>query len=462
MDMKNSSRKNPTSNYRLARQYGVTSFIAIAVTAVVILLFFRFETIQIIEDATKRSNETLTIATEYALNDHFVMFLNIVKQNKDQKISSMPLEPLLERVIQKMLTDTNVDRIKLYDRSGKVIYSSSAMWVDDEEENNDAFQSALAGKPKTKLVYRDAFNALDKELDDVNLVMTYVPIRASDTSPVLGVMEIYSDINDYVSKSNKTIIILVLITLGLMFFLYSFLLLHIKRSERIIEDQNRITQEKKKMLEFLTAKMINAQEDEKKRIAFALHEDVVQTLSGVKMLLERYIQSVDKIDEESSAKQLSEDIVPVLQDAAHKIRSVAIDLRPPSLDDFGLKAALNSLISECHTVTSGLEIRLELSFDENEITLERKAILYRILKEALQMICFEEKLVGKVQFYLQRTREGLLIRGVIISDRVKEKYNDVLPGFLESMQERTILSGGDFSIIEQADNRLEVNSSWFY
>ncbi|MCU7933393.1 MAG: hypothetical protein KZQ99_00750 [Candidatus Thiodiazotropha sp. (ex Dulcina madagascariensis)] len=462
MDMKNSSRKNPTSNYRLARQYGVTSFIAIAVTAVVILLVFRFETIQIIEDATKRSNETLTIATEYALNDHFVMFLNIVKQNKDQKISSMPLEPLLERVIQKMLTDTNVDRIKLYNRSGKVIYSSSAMWVDDEEENNDAFQSALAGKPKTKLVYRDAFNALDKEFDDVNLVMTYVPIRASDTSPVLGVMEIYSDINDYVSKSNKTIIILVLITFGLMFFLYSFLLFHIKRSERIIEDQNRITQEKKKMLEFLTAKMINAQEDEKKRIAFALHEDVVQTLSGVKMLLERYIQSVDKIDEESSAKQLSEDIVPVLQDAAHKIRSVAIDLRPPSLDDFGLKAALNSLISECHTVTSGLEIRLELSFDENEITLERKAILYRILKEALQMICFEEKLVGKVQFYLQRTREGLLIRGVIISDRVKEKYNDVLPGFLESMQERTILSGGDFSIIEQADNRLEVNSSWFY
>ncbi|MCU7919558.1 MAG: hypothetical protein KZQ95_14560 [Candidatus Thiodiazotropha sp. (ex Epidulcina cf. delphinae)] len=462
MDMKISSRKNPTSDYRLARQYGVTSFIAIAVTAVVILLFFRFETIQIIEDASKRSNEALTIATEYALNDHFVMFLNIVKQNKDQKISSMPLEPLLERVIQKMLADTNVDRIKLYDRSGKVIYSSSAMWVDDEEENNNAFQSALAGKPKTKLVYRDAFNALDKEFDDVNLVMTYVPIRASDTSPVLGVMEIYSDISDYVSKSNKTIIILVSITLGLMFFLYSFLLFHIKRSERIIEDQNRITQEKKKMLEFLTAKMINAQEDEKKRIAFELHEDVVQTLSGVKMLLERYIQSVDKVDEESSVKQLSQEIVPVLQDAAHKIRSVAIDLRPPSLDDFGLKAALNSLVSECHTVTSGLEIRLELSFDENEITLERKAILYRILKETLQMICFEEKLVGNVQFYLQRTREGLIIRGVIISDRVKEKDNGVLPGFFDSMRERTILSGGDFSIVEQADNRLEVNSSWFY
>ena len=153
-------------------------------------------------------------------------------------------------------------------------------------------------------------------------MQTYVPIRVDDNSPVLGVMEIYYDISGYISHAMRTIIILMLTTLLLMLFLYTFLLMHIKRSERIIEDQNRITREKKVLLEFLTAKMINAQEDEKKRIAFDLHEDVVQTLSGVKMQLEKYVLSLNQQEKVGEVNQLSKEIVPMLQNAAHKIRAV--------------------------------------------------------------------------------------------------------------------------------------------
>ncbi|MEW8195181.1 MAG: hypothetical protein AB2793_15825, partial [Candidatus Thiodiazotropha sp.] len=76
-------------DFQLAKRYGITSFIAIVLIAVIILLLFRYETSRIIQESAKQSNESLTIATEYALNDHFVMYLNLIKLNK-KKPGEMP------------------------------------------------------------------------------------------------------------------------------------------------------------------------------------------------------------------------------------------------------------------------------------------------------------------------------------------------------------------------------------
>ncbi len=451
--------KPPAQNFHLARRYAVTSLIAVTVTALMIFFFFRHETSNIVEAASIRSNETLTIATEYALNDHFVMFLNVIKQNQDRNISKLPFEPMLHRVIERMLNDTDVMRIKLYDLEGQVVYSTDPEYTEDDEEHNEAFDSALNGKPASSLVYDDSLS-LFTSVGEKNLVQTYVPIRPTSDSPVLGVMEVYSDIGYYALEANRTILVLLVITLILMTFLYFFLLIHIKRSERIIEDQNRDTQEKKRLLEYLTSKMITAQEDEKKRIAFELHEDVVQTLSGAKMQLERYLIDLEKVAVNNEVAELSKNIVPVLQDAAHKIRAVAIDLRPPSLDDFGLKAALNSLVSECHTITQGLEIRINFGVEESSIKQDQKSILYRILKDTLKGICFNEKMGGSAGFSLIRQDNLLILDGQITSEIIRTKYRQTLPTFLESMQERTILSGGEFTVIRHAGDQLRVESVW--
>jgi uncharacterized membrane protein len=447
--------------YQLAKRYGVTSFIAIILIAIIILFLVRQETARIIQDSAKRSNESLTIATEYALNDHFVMHLNLIKLNK-KKPSEMPFDPLLERSIRRMIKDTNVDRIKLYDRNGQVAYSSSTDAYGNEDEGNDGFRSALAGTPTTVLNYQDSLTLFNSNKRDVNLVQTYVPIRVNEDSPVIGVMEVYYDISGYVNHAMRTIIILMLTTLLLMLVLYMFLLMHIKRSERVIEEQNRITREKKVMLEFLTAKMISAQEDEKKRIAFELHEDVVQTLSGVKMRLEKYILSFNQQEKEGETTQLSTEIVPMLQDAAHKIRAVAMDLRPPSLDDFGLKAALNSLISECHTVTSGLEVIVEFLLNEEDISTERKSILYRLIKDLMHALCFVDKLTGKIHFIFERAQGGLSLKAIVTSERIKYQDTDRLPDYFKVMEERTILSGGEFSRVVRFDNIIEVKSTWAF
>jgi signal transduction histidine kinase len=452
--------KDKENNYRLTTSFGIISFFAVGITAVAIFLFFRYQTIQVIEEASRRSNEVLTTATEYSLNDHFVMFLNFIGQNKELNKTQVSFEPGLDRAIKKLLLNTSVVRMKLYDTNGRVIYSTKESQIGEGPEDNGGFNKALAGTPTTVLIYRDTFNFFEEEDEDANLVQTYVPVRLVTTGEVKGVFEVYSDISDYIHLSDRSIIFVSTIVVVAMFFLYAVLLLHIERSERIINDQNRETRERKKMLELLSAKMIDTQEDERRRIAFELHEDVVQTIAGVKMQIERYLLAVEKQQDGSSIKQVTEEIVPVLQEAAQKIRLVAVDLRPPSLDDFGLRAAVNSLISECHTTTSGLAIHFELQMHEEELTQERKSILYRMLKETLKTLCFDMQISGVVKFTLHRAEHRLTLKVELVSEQLRQKSDSELPLSFVSMQERTILSGGDFTVTHVAADRLEGLAVW--
>jgi signal transduction histidine kinase len=139
-----------------------------------------------------------------------------------------------------------------------------------------------------------------------------------------------------------------------------------------------------------------------------------------------------------------------------------MDLRPPSLDDFGLKAALNSVVSECHTGTTGLEIEIIFTLEENDISSERKSILYRLVKDILRAICFEEKLTAKVQFQFDRVLGGLSMRAVLANDQINTLYGEELPDYFTLMEERTILSGGEFTRIPRFDNTIEVKSVWVF
>ena len=452
--------KQQDTNYRLTLRYGLISFLAVGLAAACILLFFRYQTVKIIEDASRQSNEVLTIATEYALNDHFIMLLNFIGQESELTNKNVSLEPALSKAIQKLLINTNVDRMKIYNTAGVVVFSTKSGQIGGGQEDNQGFINALKGETSTVLIYRDTFNLFDQEHEDANLVQTYVPIQSVTTGEVKGVFEIYSDISDYIYLSDRTILLVSIIVLSCMYFLYAFLLLHIKRSENIINRQNSETQEHNRMLEYLTAKMINAQEDERRRIAYELHEDVAQTISGVKMQLERYISDLNSPQEDDTASiAVSNSIVPVLQEVAQKIRMVAVDIRPPSLDDFGLKAAIKTLIAECHADAARIEVSLALHVDEEDLTMARKSILYRMIKDTLTTLCSSSGSRSSATIGLE-LQDGQLIMKIYITRKDDLDLGfDILPNYLESVKERTILSGGKFKFTRQG-NAIESISTW--
>jgi signal transduction histidine kinase len=102
----------------------------------------------------------------------------------------------------------------------------------------------------------------------------------------------------------------------------------------------------------LSAMLINAQDDERRRIARELHDGLGQDLTAAKMLVDRLLfQQAVARPETSTIGEASEMIGHALQ----QIRGLSYLLHPPLLDEIGLQAALRSYLD-------GLERRCEIRF----------------------------------------------------------------------------------------------------
>ena len=129
---------------------------------------------------------------------------------------------------------------------------------------------------------------------------------------------------------------------------------------------------------------IEASERERQRWAHELHDETLQELAGLKVLLTgaRENRDVDTIHTtlDAAIEQIDTEITG--------LRRLITDLRPAALDTFGVKAALEAL-AERVTVTSGLEIALEvdLAFESGRSAQRHppalESALYRLVQEAL-------------------------------------------------------------------------------
>ncbi len=443
-------------NYRLSRNYASISFVAVAITSIIIFLFFRAQTINTIESASENSYTALAIAITNSMSDHFIEYFNKVESARkdNQPIPSIHIN--LANTIQRLVAESSLVRIKLYDRFGRVVYSTKKSQIGNLQKDNTGFISAIGGKPATKLIYRDTLNIFDNESEDANLAQSYVPIETNRLLPPIGVFEIYADVSEEIAESNRTQISVLTFVLLVMTALYGILMFFIKKGEKIINEQQYESKERQKTLEILSSKMITAQEDEKRRISEKLHEDIVQTILAVKVHLENCIRTANE-SEQGKAFSLPDDILPILQDAVNKIRSVSIDLRPPSLDNFGLLAATNTLISDFKEMSDRLKIKVKIDIAEESLTSEMKSIVYRILKDTLGTIAYNNGSINTLDVVLgyndvEETIELEIAEGGLSNELNRE--------YFEMMRERTILSGGEFSISRDSMGKLKALSAW--
>jgi signal transduction histidine kinase len=88
-------------------------------------------------------------------------------------------------------------------------------------------------------------------------------------------------------------------------------------------------------LKALSARLLTAQEEERRRLAVELHDELGQVLTAVKINL----QSVDRKGNSPPSENLRDALASV-DEAMERVRGLALDLHPSVLDDLGLPAAL--------------------------------------------------------------------------------------------------------------------------
>lgn len=121
------------------------------------------------------------------------------------------------------------------------------------------------------------------------------------------------------------------------------------------------------------------QEEERKRIAQDLHDDISSKLNVVS--LNSHLLKTPNLSE-SELLEITNNIIDLTQKALENARRIAHDLFPPVLEKFGLKAGIEELVEEYNS-TKKVKVAFESKIDFNEYGVEKDLHIFRILQELL-------------------------------------------------------------------------------
>lgn len=447
--------------FKLLRFYSIASFVIIFVAAALVTLLYRQVTIQWIDDVADKDHLVLAQTALNSVKPKLAAYLD----SKANDVSPRGLQPELAIALGNLLQDSSVNKINIYDRRGMVAFSTQSDQIIANPGNTPGFISALNGGTFSHMEYRDMFNRLSGTTADDNLMKTFIPIRKAPAEPILGVFEMHTDMSPWVLENERRFLIILFGSEFILAILYGVLLLVVRRARNIIETQQKDIQERTANLEILSRKLLDSDEQQKKRIAFDLHEGLAQTLAAIKLNAENNRHNFD-------TNTPLESIVPVLQSAIHEVRNIATELRPSSLDDFGLLSTINSFCREFERMNPDIRVEQEHCVQGRKVPEPLKIVIYRIIKSAFNNIALSSN-TDRIRVALQLTDDMITLT---ISDIPTEFFSaanadadivrqDADPNpklrFTE-MHDRTIISGGVFTAKHGKASEVTLRASWAY
>ena len=128
----------------------------------------------------------------------------------------------------------------------------------------------------------------------------------------------------------------------------------------------------------LSYRFLNAQEDERRRIALELHDELGQDLSVLKLQFDSLIRQLAK--RKIALKDPIENLSAILGETIEKVRRISHELIPSVLVDLGLAAALRWQI-QLLKQHSNIAISSDIRFSADLVPPEQQIVIYRIFQE---------------------------------------------------------------------------------
>ena len=198
----------------------------------------------------------------------------------------------------------------------------------------------------------------------------------------------------------------------------------------------------------LTARLHAVKEEESARIAREIHDELGQTLTGIKMdlsfLEETLIEKYECEKTHPLIKKLNS-MSELADGAIQTVRKIATELRPAILDSMGISAAIEWQAEELEHRT-GIKCKYTPTLENLELDREHSTAIFRILQESLTNIVRHAK-ATKVNITFKEEADGLVLeiqdngKGISKSDMKKKKSFGLL-----GMKERAWLLGGKVDV----------------
>ena len=203
--------------------------------------------------------------------------------------------------------------------------------------------------------------------------------------------------------------------------------------ERVRRDRRRLAA--------LARRLIQVQEEERRRIARELHEEIAQALAAARI---NEMLGVDRPGGLDAASRSAEN-VGVLERALEQVRALSHDLRPATLDDLGIVAALRSHFAAVSEKT-GLAFRFDVDPGIGRLGSEQETTCFRVAQEAVANVV-QHAGTREVQVRLRRNAGGLYLT-VADDGRGFDVAASGGRGFgLAMIRERAALAGGRLKVL---------------
>ncbi len=232
--------------------------------------------------------------------------------------------------------------------------------------------------------------------------------------------------------------------------------------ETRIEARTRELNASRDELSMLSAQLMTAQENERKRIAQELHDGIGQSLSAIKYSLERAVEMTHSEGPCASREVLKTTIVRV-QQTLESTRSIAMNLRPSLLDDLGAVSAVRWFCREFNEVYAPIRIHTDLAVTDSAVPESLATPIFRTVQESLNNVARHARASNVfVSMHSSDSELSLEISddGIGFDPRKIRGATAAGGHGLSGLRERANKTGGTFSLRSRRGSGTVVRVGW--
>jgi signal transduction histidine kinase len=245
-------------------------------------------------------------------------------------------------------------------------------------------------------------------------------------------------------ESNNIVFVYFIGTLGMALLALSVFFFFITYQKKMLRKQLELNETRARQQEAIISNTIQAQENERKRIARDLHDEVGAMLSVVKLNVGR----IEKKSEEQIAKELAKETKQYIDEVITQVRRISRALLPPSLENLGLWAAVEELSNWVNN-SDQIQIECHKNGEPARFDQAKELALFRIIQELLNN-SIKHSGSNTIDIYFRFSKNMLI---VLVSDKGKGfDLNNKFTGLgLKNLESRAQIAGAKFRMKSAPD-----------
>ena len=277
----------------------------------------------------------------------------------------------LDREVRDHVLDDSIVRVKIWDPSGTILYSDEPRLIGQHFALDDEALEVLADRRSRADVSDVSAPENSFEAADHKLLEAYRPVFTPSGDLLL--FEAYFRYDRVDQRTGELWQGFAAITLGSIMLLVILLLPLVAR---LLENVRAAQAQREDLLQ----RALDASGDERRRIAGTLHDGVVQDLAATSFSLAGSTERARSLGDDALANDLGT-VASTVRGTIGGLRSLLVDIYPPSLENAGLAPTLDDLASTARSRGSEVTVTVEPGID---LTPDDERLVFRIAQETLQ------------------------------------------------------------------------------